>query len=92
MISFMMLKNYSCEVKLVPLVEGEPADDDCLSALLLLLGDSFLEHLRHLASPVALGLEKVVLLRLRPDGSPLFHNELRLRGLRGQRSDFCVFL
>ena len=88
----MMLKNYSCEVKLVPLVEGEPAADHCLSALLLLLGDSFLEHLRHLASPVTLGLQEVILLGLRPDGSPLFHNELGLRGLRGQRSDFCVLL
>lgn len=83
-----MLKNYSCEVKLVPLVEGEPAADHRLSALLLLLGDGFLKHLRHLASPVTLGLQEVVLLLgLGPDGRPLFHYEFGLWGLRGQGSD-----
>lgn len=74
MISSMMVKNYSCEVKFFSLVESEPAADDCLSALVLLLCDSFLEHLRHLASLVTLGLQEVVLLGLRPDGRPLFHN------------------
>lgn len=74
MISSMMVKNYSCEVKLVPLVEGEPAADHRLSALLVLLGDGLLKHLRHLASPVTLGLQEVVLLLgLGPDGRPLFH-------------------